>query len=199
MNQLETFITGFAAAKFSIDTPWALTAQAKAHVELRLGRLGDGYIVKDDVAIHQSALVEKGCILKGPIVIGPQCFIGAHAYLRNGVWLDENVGIGPGCEVKSSFIFNGTRLAHFNFVGDSVLGSNVNMEAGAVIANYFNERADKSIFVRWNNGDLKLDTTKFGALVADGCRIGANAVLSPGTILPPNSIVSRLQLIDQRA
>ncbi|MBO5563850.1 MAG: hypothetical protein J5939_09090 [Bacteroidales bacterium] len=38
---------------------------------------------------------------------------------------------------------------------------------------------------------------KFGSLVGDGCRIGANAVLSPGTILPPKTIVKRLQLIEQ--
>jgi acetyltransferase-like isoleucine patch superfamily enzyme len=38
---------------------------------------------------------------------------------------------------------------------------------------------------------------KFGALIGDHCRIGANAVLSPGTILKPGTVVPRLALVDQ--
>ena len=41
----------------------------------------------------------------------------------------------------------GSTLAHFNFVGDSIIGRKVNLEAGAVIANHFNERRDKQITV----------------------------------------------------
>jgi acetyltransferase-like isoleucine patch superfamily enzyme len=40
---------------------------------------------------------------------------------------------------------------------------------------------------------------KFGALIGDASRIGANAVTTPGTILPPGSVVRRLQLVDQVA
>jgi UDP-N-acetylglucosamine diphosphorylase / glucose-1-phosphate thymidylyltransferase / UDP-N-acetylgalactosamine diphosphorylase / glucosamine-1-phosphate N-acetyltransferase / galactosamine-1-phosphate N-acetyltransferase len=43
--------------------------------------------------------------------------------------------MGPGCELKSSFVFRGSKLAHFNFVGDSVIGSDVNLEAEAIVAN----------------------------------------------------------------
>lgn len=197
MSELERFIAAFGSAKFQVETPWELTAHAKFYVEQKLSQLGSEYKIENDIAIHPSAEVERGCVLKGPIVIGPRCFIGAHAYLRGGVWLDESVSIGPGCEVKSSFLFRGTTLAHFNFAGDCVLGSDVNIEAGGVIANHYNERADKAIFVRWRDTNLKLETDKFGALVGDHCRIGANAVLSPGTMLPPDSVVSRLQLVDQ--
>jgi len=42
----------------------------------------------------------------------------------------ERCILGPGAELKSSFVFAGTKLAHFNFVGDSVLGEDVNLEAG---------------------------------------------------------------------
>jgi hypothetical protein len=62
------------------------------------------------------------------------------------------------------------------------------MEAGSIIANHFNERTNKEIFP---------GVTKFGALVGDGCKIGANAVLSPGTILEKNSVVARAELINQ--
>ncbi|MEJ0029014.1 MAG: DapH/DapD/GlmU-related protein [Bacteroidota bacterium] len=142
--------------------------------------------VKDGIFIHPTSKVEEGAVLKGPIHIGPNCFIGAHAYLRGGVYLMGNNSIGPGCELKSVIIFPNTNLAHFNFVGDSILGSNVNIEAGSIIANHFNERTNKEIFP---------GVTKFGALIGDGCKIGANAVLSPGTILEKNTIVDRQELV----
>lgn len=154
-------------------------------------------ILDNKTVIHPTAIVENGVIIKGPVFIGPNCFVGAHAYLRGGVYLMGNNSIGPGCEIKSSIIFPKSNLAHFNFVGDSVIGSNVNMEAGAIIANHFNERTDKEISVLINGQLLKTGVTKFGALVGDNCKIGANAVLSPGTLLPPNTIVPRLALIQQ--
>lgn len=154
-------------------------------------------IIKDEIIIHPTSIVEEGVIMKGPVIIGPNCFIGAHAYLRGGVYLMGNNSIGPGCEIKSSIIFPKTNLAHFNFVGDSVLGSNVNMEAGSIICNHYNERTDKEIFVLINGQLLKTGATKFGAVVGDNCKIGANAVLSPGTLLSPGTIVPRLGLIEQ--
>jgi bifunctional N-acetylglucosamine-1-phosphate-uridyltransferase/glucosamine-1-phosphate-acetyltransferase GlmU-like protein len=135
--------------------------------------------------------------MKGPMIIGPGCFIGAHAYLRGGIFLDERVVIGPGCEVKSSFLLAGSALAHFNFVGDSIVGSSVNMEAGSIIANHYNERADKTIHVAVQNERIRIPVIKFGAIVGDGTKIGANAVLSPGTVLAPASVVGRLELVCQ--
>ncbi|MDZ7614087.1 MAG: hypothetical protein U5K51_10655 [Flavobacteriaceae bacterium] len=44
---------------------------------------------------------------------------------------------------------------------------------------------------------IQTNTEKFGSLVGDGCKIGANAVLSPGTILSKNTVVKRLELVDQ--
>jgi len=136
------------------------------------------------VFVHPDAVIEPGAIIKPPVVIGAGCFIAAHAYLRGGVVLGDRVTVGPGVEVKSSLIGPGSALAHFNFVGDSILGAEINLEAGAVIANHWNERPDTG-------------RMKFGALIGDRCRIGANAVLSPGTILRPGTIVPRLALVDQ--
>jgi len=142
-----------------------------------------------EVFIHPTSVVEEGAILKAPIYIGPNCFVGAHAYLRGGVYLMGNNSVGPGCELKSVILFPKTNLAHFNFIGDSIVGSNVNFEAGSIVANHFNERTDKEIFP---------GVTKFGAIIGDNSKIGANAVLSPGTILEKNSIVSRQGLVNQK-
>lgn len=89
------------------------------------------------------------------------------------------------------------KCAHLNFVGDSIIGSDVNIEAGAVVANYRNELTDAAICIQHEGKVIETGARKFGALIGDGVRIGANAVVAPGAILPPAKIVPRLTLIDQ--
>jgi len=107
------------------------------------------------------------------------------------------VRIGPSCEVKSSVILNDSTIAHFNFIGDSIIGNNVNFEAGAHTANQHNDRLNKEISVLWRGKVIKTNANKFGSLIGDNSKIGANAVLFPGTILEKKSLVNRLELINQ--
>ncbi len=181
----------------SHTVPWKFVSLIQSLIIKKIQSLSSDFEVRGNIAIHKTAIIEEHAILKGPLIISHNCFVAAHAYLRNGVYLGNRVSLGPGCEVKSSCIFSHSSLAHFNFVGDSLIGSGINMEAGAVIANHFNERISKEVEVVFNGERIKTGIEKFGALVGDGSRIGANAVLSPGTILPPNSIIRRLELVEQ--
>lgn len=198
MNQIEVYLTIPNRLKqvMSNQLPWELTSNIENCILKLIPLLDDNYIVQDNVAIHKSAIIENNVVLKGPIIVEKECFIGANSYLRNGVYLDESVSIGAGCEIKSSYILKKSAIAHFNFIGNSVIGSSVNFEAGAVVANHYNEREVKRIFVKWNQKKEDTKVDKFGALVGDFSKIGANAVLSPGTILPKHTIVKRLELVE---
>lgn len=178
--------------------PWYITSASEAIVRKALGDCA-GYAIADSVATHKTAEVERGAVIKPPAIIGPNCFIAASAYLRGGVFLDEDCIIGPGCEVKSTFMLLGSKIAHLSFVGDSIIGAGANVEAGAIIANYRNEREDKRIRILYDGAVIDTGVEKFGALVGDGARIGANAVIAPGALIPPAAIVPRLALIDQSA
>ena len=125
--------------------PWEVTENALSIIKSIVSSLGDGYDVRDGVAKHDSAIVEAGAVLKGPIVLGPNTYVASTAYLRGGVFLDDSCIVGPSCELKTSFMFNGSKVAHLSFVGDSLIGSDANIEAGAIIANYRNEMEDKRI------------------------------------------------------
>jgi len=177
--------------------PWELTAHAAEVVMRLLATTDTAYEIAGDIARHPSARIERGAVVKGPAVIGPRCLVATGAYLRGGVWLEEDCVVGPHAEVKASFLFRAARLAHLNFVGDSILGEDVNLEAGAVIANRRNERADPRIRIHVGQHVIDTGVETFGALVGDGCRIGANAVVAPGALLAPGSIVPRLGSIDQ--
>lgn len=198
---LSDHIAGVSAsplARFAEQSPWALVAEAPEVVRALLRTLPVAdFVVSGDIALHRSATVEAGAVLKGPLVIGARCFIATGAYLRGGNWLDADCLIGPGSELKTSFLFAGTKLAHFNFVGESVLGAGVNMEAGSIVCNYRNERPGTHVQVRVGGVLHDTGVLKFGALVGDGCRIGANAVIAPGAILRAGRVVPRASLLDQ--
>lgn len=199
MIQIKSYLQdlGVFFPQLQNELPWNIPAGIEQLLTQKISTLSNDYNIKGNIAIHKSARIEEHTILKGAIIISEGCFVGAHAYIRGGVFLGNQSVIGPGCEVKSSLILKNSALAHFNFVGDSIVGSGVNMEAGSVIANHYNERKDKTITVLIDGKKTAINVTKFGALVGDHTRIGANAVLSPGTILEQHSIVKRLELVEQ--
>ncbi len=197
---LSDFVASLEAspmAPWARSAPWELTIDSEAIVRRLLSALATAeFSIVDEVAIHVSATVEPGAVLKGPLILGPHCFVASGAYFRGGNWVAERCIFGPGAELKSSFVFSGTRLAHFNFVGDSILGEDVNLEAGSIVCNHRNERLDKEILVRIGADLHPTGHQKFGAVVGDHCRIGANAVLAPGTLMKPGSVVGRGSLRD---
>lgn len=194
---LSEYIQKFPIAHLVNQPPWLITQNLSSVLYELISALDSSFSVQEGIAIHASARVESGAVLKPPLILAANCFIGAHSYLRGGVFVADSVTIGPGCEIKSSVIATSTTIAHFNFIGDSLIGSHVNIEAGAVIANHHNDREDKRIIIYYEGQKIDTGAEKFGALVGDQSKIGANAVLSPGTVLQPGSIVPRLALIDQ--
>lgn len=191
------------AERFPVDIgsllPWQVVGRIDDLVRSLLDGLPDSFRRTGAVAVHRSAVVHESAVLTGPAIVSAGCRIGPGALLRAGTWLDEEVTIGPHSEIKGSLIFARSAAAHRNYVGDSILGQDVNLEAGAVLANHFNERTDKRVFVRLDGRTAATRLTKFGAVLGDGTRIGANAVTTPGTLLPPRSVVARLALVDQLA
>lgn len=196
---ISSFIEPWRTSNFAdIDqAPWHLVGNIEELLRQQIASLDSSYQRVDELAVHHSARIEAGAVIKGPAIIGPNCFIAAGAYLRGGVYLEQDCIIGPSSELKTSVMFAGSKLAHMNFVGDSIIGADVNIEAGAVIANHRNEREDRNIRIVYRGQVIDTGVSKFGALVGDGSRIGANAVIAPGALLQPASIVGRLQLIDQ--
>jgi UDP-N-acetylglucosamine diphosphorylase / glucose-1-phosphate thymidylyltransferase / UDP-N-acetylgalactosamine diphosphorylase / glucosamine-1-phosphate N-acetyltransferase / galactosamine-1-phosphate N-acetyltransferase len=200
MRIIDEFIADFrtsALQQFANQAPWELTSNATAVVEQLITQLDPSYLVTGKAAVHRSATIEQAATIKGPAIIGPNCFVAAGAYVRGGCWLGSNCILGPGVELKSSFLFSGSKLAHFNFVGDSILGRDVNLEAGAIIANCRNEQDATVIAFMHRSERIETHVNKFGALIGDGTKIGANAVVAPGAFITPGTIVDRLSLVDK--
>lgn len=180
------------------ENPWDVTNSLAAIIRDTIQQLSTAeFHISNTIAIHKNAVVESTVTIKEYTIIEDGAIVKAGAYLRDGVYLGRGVSVGANCEIKQSLIFNISRIAHLNYVGNSIIGRDVNIEAGAVLANHFNERENKEIEVLINGKRVTTKATKFGSLLADGCRIGANAVLNPGTVLQKNTVVDRLTHLDQ--
>ena len=137
-------------------------------------RVGDVYL-DQDVSVGKGTIIEHGAMIKGPAIIGSGCVIRSGAYLRDGVFVGDGSIIGHCSEVKNSIIMSNSAIPHFNYVGDSIIGNNTNLGAGAILAN---SRFDgKEIVVDEKPTGLK----KFGSILGDDCKLGCNTALSPGT------------------
>lgn len=151
----------------------------------------------DDATIHPSSVIEGnvsigknvyiGAFVKitGPCFIGDNVTIGDHTLVR-GSTLCDNVVVGSGCEVARSYLGMGVML-HRNYVGDSVLGPEVTMGAGAVTANF---RFDKKTIRTPVKGTLvDSGNIKFGVIAGAHTKIGVNTITYPGVKLASGTVV----------
>ncbi|MDD1665701.1 MAG: glucose-1-phosphate thymidylyltransferase, partial [Methanomicrobiales archaeon] len=143
----------------------------------REGTVEPGATLDGDVAVGPGATIRTGTVIEGPCVIGRDCRIGPHAYIRGATSIGNDCHIGHCTEVKNSVILPGTKIPHFNYVGDSVIGSSCNLGAGTKIANLRNDHAPVHA-CGMNTGRVK-----FGAVVGDGVSFGINCSVNAGTVV----------------
>jgi acetyltransferase-like isoleucine patch superfamily enzyme len=152
------------------------------------GEVEPGAYVADDVELSEGARVEAGAYIRGPALIGPGTEVRQGAYIRGNVLTGTDCVIGHASECKSAVFLDGAKAPHFAYVGDSILGADVNLGAGVRLANL--KMVPGTVTVRLADG-TRVDTgmPKLGALVGDRSQIGCNAVTSPGTVVGPDCIV----------
>jgi len=137
------------------------------------------------IFLGKGVKVEKGAYIQGPCWIGDGTVIRSGAYVREYVLTGENCVIGHGTEVKHSIFLDRAFAAHFNYVGDSILGNGVNLGAGAKCANL---RFDhQMIRIRFEESKIDTGLKKMGAILGDHAQMGCNAVSNPGTLFLPNT------------
>lgn len=163
----------------------AYAAQNLAEPKL-LGTIEPGATLKGKVFVGEGTVVKGGARIEGPVWIGPDCVIGPNALIRAGTVLEGDNHVGMS-EVKASVLLRGANAPHFNYVGDSVLGEEVNLGAGTSLANLrFDEQ---HVRVTVNNKVIDTGRKKLGACLGANVKVGVNASLLPGVLVGPNSRV----------
>jgi len=137
------------------------------------------------ISVGKNTKIEPGACIHGPCIIGSNCEIRHGAYLRGNVILGDHCVIGHDSEIKNSIFLNKARAAHFNYVGDSIIGNGVNLGAGMKCANARFDRLPISVL--FNGKKIQTNLKKFGVIAGDNVQLGCNCVTNPGTILGKGS------------
>jgi bifunctional N-acetylglucosamine-1-phosphate-uridyltransferase/glucosamine-1-phosphate-acetyltransferase GlmU-like protein len=145
------------------------------------------YLANDKIFIGQGTIVDPGAYIKGPVIIGNQSEIRQGAYIRGDCIVGDRCVVGHTTEMKGSILLNGAKAAHFAYVGDSILGKDVNLGAGTKLANL--KMIPGSITVTMDKKRYDTGRRKLGAVLGDRTETGCNSVTSPGTLMGPGSIV----------
>jgi len=141
----------------------------------------------ESIFIDEDVIIESGTLIIGPCYISRESIIRHGAFLRGNVFLSERSVVGHATEVKNSIFLEGAAAPHFAYVGDSILGRNVNLGAGVKCANLKLNR--KEIILDIEGEKVKTGLIKLGAIIGDNVQIGCNTVLNPGTVISKNAIV----------
>ena len=154
-------------------------------------RIGPYCVIKN-THIDEGTVIEAFSHLDGA-KIGPANRIGPYARIRPGTELASDVHIGNFVEVKNSKIASQSKANHLAYVGDSIVGSRVNIGAGTITCNY--DGVNKHQTVIEDDVFIGSDTQ----LVAP-VKVGKGATLGAGTTLtkdaPPGKLtVSRAKQI----
>ncbi len=139
------------------------------------------------IYLGKNVQIDPGAMIEGPCYLGDNVRIGHNALIRAGTFLSSNVHIGHCSEISRSIFLEGAKAPHFNYVGDSVIGREVNLGAHATLANL---RLDKkAIEICFQNKRIPTGKNKIGSFVGDGSSIGCSALLNPGTIIQKNTMI----------
>jgi bifunctional UDP-N-acetylglucosamine pyrophosphorylase/glucosamine-1-phosphate N-acetyltransferase len=147
-------------------------------------RLGDGVrigpnCVLRDVALGAGTEVRAFSQLEDAEV-GAACRIGPYARLRPGTRLAQDVHIGNFVEVKASRMGAGSKANHLAYIGDSEVGSRVNIGAGTITCNY--DGVDKNRTIIEDDCFIGSDATLVAPVrIARGSYIGAGSTISKDT------------------
>ena len=142
---------------------------------------------KGIVHIDKSAKIEPGVHIIGPAYIGPNSTIRHGAYIRENSWICAGALVGHASETKHSVLLPNSKAPHFNYVGDSILGPNVNLGAGVKLSNLRNDGGE--VHVRISGDRIGSGLRKFGAIIGEDAQLGCNAVTNPGVVLGARCMV----------
>lgn len=139
------------------------------------------------IMLGRGTLVETGAMIKEPAVVGDRSEIRQGAYLRGYCLVGRGCVVGHTTEVKHSIFLNDAKAGHFAYVGDSILGSGVNLGAGTKLANF--RFLPGEVRIKTPDGYIGSGLRKLGCILGDGVQTGCNSVTSPGTLIGPEGLI----------
>jgi bifunctional UDP-N-acetylglucosamine pyrophosphorylase/glucosamine-1-phosphate N-acetyltransferase len=165
-----------------VGRPWDLL-DANEHLLADLdrrveGSVEDGATLQGPVVVEDGARVRSGAYVEGPVVVQSGADVGPNAYVRGATVIGPGVRVGNAVEVKNSILMRDASVGHLSYVGDSVLGHDVNFGAGTMVANLRHDDENVKMMVKGESTDT--GRRKLGVVLGDGAKTGINSSLNAG-------------------
>jgi bifunctional UDP-N-acetylglucosamine pyrophosphorylase/glucosamine-1-phosphate N-acetyltransferase len=176
-----------------IGQPWDLLEANELLVkeninEFRIeGQVEPQVTIKPPLKLGKNSILRAGTYIEGPVIIGEGCDIGPNSYIRAYTAIGNKCRVGNACEIKNSVIMDKTHIPHLSYVGDSIIGENVNFGAGTITANL--RLDEKAIFVTVKGERVNSGRRKLGALIGDNVKTGIGVTIMPGVSIGPDSAI----------
>jgi bifunctional UDP-N-acetylglucosamine pyrophosphorylase/glucosamine-1-phosphate N-acetyltransferase len=189
-----------AVQSFLIVHSWDLLRANAAAMNARKGYALEAgahpsLYVDGRLQVGKGTKILPGVVIEGDVIIGDHCKIGPNCYLRGSTSIGDKCHVGQAVEIKNSILLSGTNVGHLSYVGDSILGADVNFGAGTITSNLRHDGgAHRSVV----EGRL-VDTgrRKLGAIVGDGVHTGIHTSLYPGRKLWPRTTTLPGAIVDR--
>ncbi len=175
-----------------IGRPWEyLLANRRALKEVKgqviLGDVHPTAVIEGPVVISEGAEVGPFVVIEGPAFIGKGAKVGPSSHIRPETVILENAKVGYAVEVKASILMEEARAPHFNYVGDSIIGEDVNLGAGTITANL---RFDhKNVKMKVKNDLVDTGLPKLGTVMGGHSQTGINVSIMPGVKIGSYAII----------
>lgn len=141
----------------------------------------DGYTeYAEGVLVGEGVTVAPTATILPPAILGRGTEVRPGAYLRGNVIAGERCVIGNSTELKNAILMDRVQVPHYNYVGDSVLGTGAHLGAGAICSNLKSGGGEVHVHA---DVDYPTGRRKLGAILGDGADVGCGCVLNPGTVI----------------
>ena len=175
--------------------PWEALPQLSAFIAETGPKLStaDYNQVNDKAWVHKDAIVAASAFFGDNIIIEARAEIRHCAFLRSNAYVGANCVVGNSGELKNSIMLSGSQAAHFNYIGDSILGTGSHLGAGAITSNLKGDGTD--VQITYHGERIETNLRKFGAILGVNVDVGCNAVLNPGSVVGSNTRIYPLSMV----
>ena len=174
--------------------PWEAVAKIKDIISALIPTLSSDYEkISEGVYVFRGVEIPKTACIMPPCIICEGAEIRNGAFLRGNVIVGRDVVVGNSSEIKSSILFDGVSVPHFNYVGDSIIGYKSHLGAGVIVSNLKGDKSSVSI----KRADKAIDTgmRKLGAIISSYVEVGCGTILNPGTVIFSGARIYPLQSV----
>jgi len=181
-----------------ITYPWDILT-ANTHFLNNLSKSDIKWTIEEWVTIKWNIILEQWAILKSWTYIEWNCYIWKNTSIGPNTYLRWNTVIWEGCkiwnavEVKNSYLWNNSNIAHLSYFWDSIIWNNVNIGWWFITANLRHDKANIKVPVKWKLTDTGLH--KLWIIIWDNCKTWINSssmpwrVLENGMFTNPSTII----------